>query len=379
MALPLEGVRILDSAYMYPGPYCSMLLADLGADVLKVERPGFGDPGRQDPFFFQSVNRNKKSLALNLKAQSGKEILHRLVENYDVFMEGFRPGVAARIGIDYDTLRKINPRIVYCSISGFGQQGPYKDMPNHDVNLQALSGMLYCLNNAEGDPIAPRIAVGDLSSAMFATVGIMAALMAREKTGLGEYIDVSMLDGLISWMSGHLSRFFGTGRFDRSRDAGYAIFRAGDGKPFALGIAYEDWFWDKLCSSIGLEEYMGIGTMERKERREELVETLQSVFSGKPLETWMSILSEADVPISPVNDLEQVTKDEHVRFREMFQEISLQSGERGKMVSFPVKFSKTPTEIRMPPPELGEHSEEVLLETGYTSDEIGKFKKDGVI
>lgn len=379
MAFPLEGIRILDSAHQYPGPYCSMLLADLGAEVLKVERPGIGDPARYLPHFFRSINRNKKSLTLNLKLPAAREILYRLVERSDVFTEGFRPGVSSRLGIDYETLHKINPRLIYCSISGYGQEGPYRDLPGHDLNYQAMAGMLDCFRDREGDFVAPGVAIGDLSSGMFASLGILAALMAREKTGQGQYIDVSMFDGLLSWMSIYFGIFFGTGRFDRDRDAGYGIFQAGDGRSFTLGIAHEDWFWDRLYTAIGLEEYRGIGTIERRGRRHELAEKIQAVFSKKTREEWLKLLMEADVPIAPVQDLGQVVEDPHVIFREMIQKISLRSGEENRQVSFPIKLSDMEQNIRIPPPELGEHTEEILEWAGYSKDEIGRFEREGVV
>jgi len=379
MSFPLEGIRVLDSAHQYPGPYCSMLLADLGAEIVKVERPDTGDPARQLPHFFRSINRSKRSLTLNLKHPEAKEILLRLVERYDVFTEGFRPGVVSRLGIDYENLRKINPRLVYCSITGYGQEGPYRDLPGHDLNYQAMTGMLQCFQDREGNYVAPGVAIGDLSSGMFAVIGILAALMHRERTGEGQYVDVSMSDGLLSWMSTHFGIFFGTGRFDRDRDAGYGIFHGGDGKAFTLGIAHEDWFWDRLCSALGLEEYRGIPTMERRNRRAELVEKVQKVFSQKAGDEWIRILMEADVPVAPVNSLDQVAQDPHVRFRNMMREVCTASGEPMNQVGFPLKLSGAPQREPTAPPELGEHTREVLEEIGYSADEIGGLRQKGVV
>jgi crotonobetainyl-CoA:carnitine CoA-transferase CaiB-like acyl-CoA transferase len=356
-----------------------MLLADLGAEVLKVERPGVGDLARQLPDFFQSINRNKKSLTLDLKAPAAREVLYRLVERSDVFMEGFRPGVASRMGIDYGTLRKINPRLVYCSISGYGQEGPYRDLPGHDLNYQAMAGMLECFKDGEGNLIAPGLAIGDLSSGMFAAIGILAALMSKEKTGQGQYVDISMFDGLLSWMSTLFGIFSGTGHFGMVQDAGYGIFKAGDGLAFTLGIAHEDWFWNRLCAAMGLPEYQGIRALERRMRRKELVEKLQNVFIQKPREEWLKILKEADVPVSPVQKLNEVEKDSHVLFREMIQEISSPSSGRLKQTGLPIKLSETPGKIRIPPPELGEHTTETLESLGYTRDEIVKLEKERVI
>jgi crotonobetainyl-CoA:carnitine CoA-transferase CaiB-like acyl-CoA transferase len=376
---PLEGIRILESAHQYPGPYCSLLLADLGAEVIKIERPGVGDLARQAPHFFQSINGNKKSLTLDLKLPATRKILYRLVEHSDVFMDGFRPGVASRIGMDYPTLRKVNPRLIYCSISGYGQEGPYRDLPGHDLNYQAMAGMLQCFQDEKGNFVAPGVAIGDLSSGMFSAIGILAALQARQKTGLGQFIDVSMFDGLLSWMSTRLGIFWGTAWFEKERDAGYGIFRAKDGQFFTLAIAHEDWFWDRLCVAIGLPEYQGIKAIERRRRRPELVERLQKIFLAKPREEWLKVIVQADVPVAPVQNPEEIERDPHVVFRKMVQEISLVDGGKIRQVGFPMKLSDMPDRLRTPPPRLGEHTEEILKSIGYRDDEIDTFKKEGTI
>jgi crotonobetainyl-CoA:carnitine CoA-transferase CaiB-like acyl-CoA transferase len=379
MTFALNGIRILDSAHQYPGPYCSMLLGDLGAEIIKVERPVVGDPARFWPGFFGSINRNKKSITLDLKKSDAKDILYRLVERSDVFTEGFRPGVASRIGIDYDTLKEINPRLIYCSISGYGQDGPYRDLPGHDINYMALAGMLQEFKDRAGNITLPTIAIGDLSSGMFAVIGILAALMAREKSGKGQYVDVSMFDGLVSWMSTRIGSFFANAPSEGEYDVGYGIFNASDGKAFTLGVAHENWFWDRLCSAIGLDELQGLGQPERKNQREALVEKLRTAFSQRPRDEWMKILVQADVPVAPVHTMEDVVKDPHVIFREIIQDISLRSGETNKQVNFPVKLLETPGKIRLPPPALGEHNEEILHWLEYTTGEIEVFKNKGVI
>jgi crotonobetainyl-CoA:carnitine CoA-transferase CaiB-like acyl-CoA transferase len=375
----LDGIRILDSAHQYPGPYCSMLLGDLGAEIIKVERPGVGDPAREMTGFFRSINRNKKSMTLDLKKPGAKEILYRLVERSDVFIEGFRPGVARRIGIDYDTLKGINPRLIYCSISGYGQQGPYRDRPGHDLNYMAIAGMLEAFKDGSGNIMAPGVAIGDLSSGMFAVIGILAALLAREKTGKGQSIDLSMVDGLVSWMSTRLGSYFANAPSELGYDAGYGVFRASDGKAFTLGIAHENWFWDRLCSAADLDELQGLGPPERRKQRETLVKKLQTAFSKKPRDEWIKILVEADVPVAPVHTMEDAVKDPHLIFREMILDISLSSGETNKQVTFPIKLSETPGKIRLPPPALGEHNQDILRWLGYSTGEIERFKKEGVL
>jgi crotonobetainyl-CoA:carnitine CoA-transferase CaiB-like acyl-CoA transferase len=245
----------------------------------------------------------------------------------------------------------------------------------------AMAGMLQCFRDREGNLIEPGVAIGDLSSGMFAAIAVLAALIARGKTGQGQYIDVSMFDGLLSWMSTNFGIFFGTGQLEMDvfRDPGYGIFQAGNGEAFALGVAHEDWFWDRLCSSIGMEKYVGIRAEERRKRVKELREKLQNVFSKKPRDKWLKILQDADVPVSPVQTLEQVVEDPHVNFREMIQSILLSSGEYLKQVSFPVRFSHTPQTIRMPPPELGEHTEEILESIGIPKDEVVQLKRKGVV
>lgn len=380
MTLPLEGVRILDSAHQYPGPYCSMLLADMGAEVLKVERPGSGDPARQMPDFFRTINRNKRSLTLDMKRQDGREILFRLVEQYDVFTEGFRPGVVQRLGIDFEALSRINPRLVYCSISGYGQSGPFRDVPGHDLNYQAMAGMLEGFRDKNGDPIVPKITIADLSSGMFAALGILGALMAREKSGRGQYVDVSMFDGVLSWMGASVGMSFAAGMFDFGQDAGYGIFQGADGKRFTLGIAHEDWFWHRLCAVLGLEEHAGLNALERRVERPRLEKEMQAVFSGKNRDEWVEILIEADVPVAPVNDMEALAGDAHVKARRMIQDISLASGRTARQVSFPIEFSACDAkEIRRPPPELGEHTVEVLFELGYSESDVSCFQKEGVV
>lgn len=357
-----------------------MLLGDLGAEVIKIERPDEGDPARYLNGFFQSINRNKKGMTLDLKEPEARDVIYRLVKRADIFTEGFRPGVVKRLGIDYETLREINPRLIYCSISGYGQDGPYRDLPGHDLSYLAMAGMLDCLKDAQDDPVVPGVAIGDLSSGMFAAIGILAALVAREKTGRGQYIDVSMFDGLVSWMGTRLGVFFEKGPAGkRPVIPGYGIFRASDGRHFTTSIVHENWFWDRLCSAIGIDEYIGMPLMERQKRGEELSDRLQTVFSQRSRDEWVQILTEADVPVAPVRDLQEVSEDPHIRFRRMIEEVTFETGAPTRQVGFPVKLSETPAAIRRPSPRLGEHTGEILEWLGYSPDEMEGLKEKGII
>ena len=379
MTLPLEGIRVLDSAHQYPGPYCSMLLSDLGAEVIKMEQPGRGDTARRLKGFFNSINRGKKSITLNLKQPDAQGILHRLVKSADILTEGFRPGVAARIGMGYDTLSAINPRLIYCSISGFGQSGPYRNLPGHDLNYLAKSGLLESLKDHSGNYIHPKVAMGDLSSGMFAVIGILSALAARDKTGRGQAVDVSMFSGLISWLSTSIGIYHDIGKPFRVYDPGYGIYRGSDGKAFTLGIAHEDWFWKRLCNAIGLEKFKNWSNPERTANRDEIAAELQAIFSTKPEAHWIEVLTEADVPVARIQHPENIEDDPHVKDQKLIRDLPLVSGGVSKQVAFPVKLSDTPAKMQGPPPELGEHTNKVLMDVGFTQEEIEEFKKIGAI
>lgn len=377
--LPLEGIRILESAHQYPGPYCSLLLNGLGAEVLKLEHPSKGDPARQRPAFFQSLNCNKRSLSLDLKTLQGKVILHRLIADYDVFTEGFRPGVAKRLAMDYPTLRELNPGLIYCSITGYGQTGPASGLPGHDLNYLARSGMLNCLRDKDGDFIWPDVALGDLSAGMFAALGICAALVQRQRTGRGAYLDVAMLDSLLSLMTASLATFLETGSPRKERDPGYGIFTTSDGKDLVLGIAHEDWFWDRLAVLCGLVELKGMPALERRARKDELVAKLKQVIGQKPLAHWLAALEKADVPASTVQSMGQVLQDPQIKARGMIHETTLPGGEAMTRTGFPLKMPGGDAREASPPPEIGEHSGQVLAEMGYSPAEIAALRESGVI
>ncbi len=383
MASPLDGVRVISMAEQYPGPYCTLLLADMGADVVLVERPGAGDPSRGPggmSDFFAALNRNKRSVALDLKTEEGREACRRLIAKADVFLEGFRPGTMERLGLGYEALRDINARLIYCSLSGFGQSGPYRLRPAHDVSFQGIAGLLANLIERGSFADRPSVAIGDLSSGMFAAVGILAALYARERTGRGQYVDVAMADGLVSWMTAALGPVLnGAGSFDLSGGAGYGVYKAGDGKYLTLSVAMEPHFWRNLWRSVGREDLAEISFMDRLKRNQELDGILQEVFLTKTRDEWVEILAAGDVPSGPVLSLEEVARDPQLRERGMIVEWEAPEGRKIGMVNHPIQFSETPAAIRRTAPALGEHTEEVLREAGFGDEEVARLREAGGI
>ena len=382
MVLALQGIRILTVEEKLPVTYCSMLLGDLGADVIILEQPGVGNPARVLPNFLEITNRNKRSLTVNLKSEKGKEIFNRLAGKCDVIIECMRPGVVDRLGIGYKTVKKINPKIVYCSVSGYGQDGPYRDWPAHDGSYQGIAGVLnFTPKDAEGVPQLPGILVADLSAGMFAAISILGALMAREKMDKGQYIDVSMTDGLVSWLSVPLGQYFATGvPPERGRgEPAMGVFATGDGKFLTLSIAHEDYFWRNLCQAIGQPELGEIGREQRWQMREELAAVLKKVLLTKPRDEWVKILTGANVPCAPVLSLEEVTADKHLNFRGVFPEVENASHKKVKQVAYPARFSETQPRIRRLPPVLGEHTGEILEWLCYTPADIKELRKKGDI
>lgn len=388
MTLPLEGVRILDLSRLLPGPYCSMLLSDLGAEVIKFEQPGVGDYVREMiPEIFMSVNRNKKSVTLSLKSEKGKGIFYRMLEKSDVVLEGFSPGVTERLGVDYETVSKINSMIVYCSISGFGQDGPYRDIPGHDINYLGMGGALSIPGQVGRSPARPGLPIVDLSSSMFAAISILAALMARDKIGKGQYIDVSMTDGIVSWMSVRAGGYLTNGRVPEVTEMGHLapandIFETKDGKKITVG-ALEEHFWENLCKVLELQELLDDPRYDTHKKRiengKEISEKLRAAFLRKNRSEWIEEMNKARVPCGPVNTMEEVFSDPHIIHRGLVKEIDTPHLGKIKQVPFPIRFSETPAEMKSPPPEMGEHTEEVLRSFGYSREEIEGLRREKVI
>lgn len=373
--LILDGIRILCLAYLLPGPYCTMLLGDLGAEVIIIEPP-WGDPARRTPGYLSSLNRNKKGIVLNLKMEEGKQICRELAKTADVFLEGFRPGVTKKLGIDYDSIKKVNPQIIYCSISGFGQDGPYRDRPAHDLSYQGICGLL----TAYGKPVLPNITIADLASGLVSAFGILVALIAHGKYGKGQYIDVAMSDTLVSLMSVPIGRYFTTGISPNPSRAGRGIFKTKDDRYITLSIAAEEHFWRNLCTVLGWgEETKNLSVIQRRELHEELNSRIAHALMTRNSAEWLKILTANDIPCGPVLDVEEVIKDPHILHRGMIREIQDAKGNRVKQVAHPIKYSDICTDPRSPEPELGEHTREILKSLGYSLDRIDVLRSKGVI
>jgi len=372
----LSRFRMLDLSRQLPGPFCSMLLADLGMDVLAVYSPtdpmGMGIP---------LLGRNKRSLTLNLKVPEGRAIFHRLARDADVVLEGSRPGAAARLGVDYETLGQLNPRLVYCSISGYGQDGPYRDRVGHDVNYLGFAGVIGLTGPAGGPPVIPGVQIADIGGgALMAAVGILAALAAREETGSGQSVDIAMLDGALAWQVVNVMRYLAEKQEPARGDTMltghhpcYAIYETRDGRHVTVG-ALEPHFWRTLCQRLGMPELVEKQFAEGAER-EDMFRRLRARFREKTMAEWVAELADLDICFGPVATLGEALADRQVRHRGMVVE---QGGGR-RTLGNPVKLSDTPPTIRTPPPELGEHTDAVLAGLGYSRADVAGLRARGVV
>jgi crotonobetainyl-CoA:carnitine CoA-transferase CaiB-like acyl-CoA transferase len=375
MPSALGRFRMLDLSRQLPGPFCSMLLADLGMDVLAVYSPS--DPmGMGIPL----LGRNKRSLTLNLKAPEGRDIFHRLAREADVVLEGSRPGVAARLGVDYATLRELNPRLVYCSISGYGQDGPYRDRVGHDVNYLGFAGVIGLTGSAGGPPVIPAVQIADVGGgALTAAVGILAALWAREETGRGQLVDISMMAGAVAWQVVNVFRWLLEQEEPQrgltmltGRHPCYAIYETRDGRHVTVG-ALEPHFWRTLCERLGLPE-LARRQFAEGEERERMFATLRARFRERTMAEWVADLADLDICFGPVATLGEMMEDPHVRHRGMVVETG-----SGPTLGNPIKLSGTPPELRSDPPELGQHTEPVLRGLGYSPGEVAALRERGVV
>ncbi|MFQ5881039.1 MAG: CaiB/BaiF CoA transferase family protein [Candidatus Methylomirabilales bacterium] len=393
---PLEGLKVIDLSRILAGPYCTMLLGDMGAEVVKVENPAGGDDTRGwgPPFingesaYFLSINRNKKSITLNLKADRGREILSVLLQQADVLVENFRPGTLEKAGFGYEAVQRLNPRLIYCSISGFGHTGPETQRPGYDLIIQGESGVMSLTGLPDGPPLKVGLSVADIVAGMYAVQGILLALVARERYGKGQKIDIALLDSMISLLTYQAGIFFTTGQSPHRMGnlhptiTPYEPFEAQDGY-FNVAVG-NDVLWARLCQILGREELINDPRFatgaKRVENRAVLRPMLEKALKARSVQEWLQILNEAGIPCGPINSLAEVFAGPQVKAREMIVEVPHPALGTVKMTGVPLKLSATPGQIKHPPPLLGEHTEEVLRAwLGMSAAEIQGLHSDGVI
>jgi formyl-CoA transferase/CoA:oxalate CoA-transferase len=395
MSQVLKGIKVLDLTRALAGPYCTMLLADYGAEVIKVELPGTGDDTRGwgPPFvegesaYFMSINRNKKSLTLDMKNTKSKDILERMIKQSDIIVENFRPGAADRLGLGYEQVKKINPKIIYCSISGFGQDGPYRELPGFDQTLQGMGGMMSITGEPDGPPMKVGVAIADISGGMFAGFGIMLALFHREKTGKGQWVDTSLLDSQIAWLTYRAGEFFASGKLPEKVGSGHPMivpYQAFKAKDEYINIAAgNDQLWKRFCKVINMENIMDdpkfVTNAKRVENRKELIAILSKIIETKTGAEWLKLLEDAGIPAGPIYTLDKLFSDPQVLHRKMMVELTHPKAGKIKVTGVPVKLSEAPGEITTPPPLLGQHNKEVLKDLGYSAEEIEKLIADKVV
>jgi crotonobetainyl-CoA:carnitine CoA-transferase CaiB-like acyl-CoA transferase len=391
--MPLSHIKVIDLSRFLAGPFCTMLLADMGADVIKIESPGHGDDARYqgtiikgESWYFVGMNRNKKSMTLDLKAKEGKEIFLRLVERSDVVAENFRPGVMRNLGLDYEALRKVNPGIIYCGISGFGKDGPYAFRPAFDFIAQGVSGFMSVTGFPDREPVRTGIPISDSIAGIYGAYGILVALMARQHTGKGQEIQTSLVDAMISVLSFQADRYFGLGKVaeregnDHPVASPYGTFKALDGY---INIAPAgDPMWERLAQALGLKDLLADPRFQtndlRKLHRKELKEIINEITSKRTMAEWIEYLNKTGVPCGPIYNLAQTFEDPQVKHQEMVMELDQPSG-KVKTLGFPVKMSDTPARIHRPSPQLGQHTEEILSDLGFSNEKIKELKEKGVI
>lgn len=391
----LNDLRILDFTRILAGPYCSQLLADYGANVIKIEQPNTGDGTRQwgppwlgdQSAYFLSANRNKQSMTLNLKDQRGRAIAKQLAQRADVLIENFLPDTMREMKLDYETLRESNARLIYCSISGYGQTGPYRDRPGYDFAIQAEGGVMSITGPMIGEPHKVGVAIADITTGLFASSAILAALHHREKTGLGQYIDIALLDSQIAWLANVGQNYLATReapqRFGNAHPSivPYQTFKTSDGF-VALAVGNDRQFFSLCecaqCLDLWDDERFQTNP-SRVRHRDELIAKLIEVFVARTTRDWVDSLRKANVPCSPINDIATAMNDPHVRFREMVKSVDHPTLGEIDLIGPVAKLSETPATIRSAPPLLGQHTNQVLIELGFSQDDIAMLRREGVV
>lgn len=392
----LADIRIIDLSRILAGPYCTMLLSDYGAEVIKVEQPHSGDGTRQwgppwvnnESAYFLSVNRNKKSITLNLKTEEGQKILKQLALSADVLIENFKLGTMARLGLNYESLAKENPELIYCSITGYGQTGPYKERAGYDFMIQAQGGIMSLNGPEDGEPYKVGVAIVDITAGLFASNAILSALHHRQQTGEGQYIDVALLDSQLGWLANVAQNYFATGntpqRFGNAHAniVPYETFPTAD-REIAVAVGADGQF-KKLCTvadRLDLWEDERFQTNAgRVTHRVELVAKLQEMFRKRPSSEWIDLLISAKIPVAPINDIPTILADPQVAAREMVQEVAHETAGMIQLVGPVAKLSKTPAQIAAAPPTLGHHTNQVLAEIlGYSAEQIASLRAKGVV
>lgn len=397
MTRPLQGVRVLDLTRVLAGPYCTMLLGDLGADVIKVERPGTGDDLRQwgPPFaeggesaYFLCANRNKRSITIDIKTPAGRDVIRQLAHRCDILVENFKAGELDEMGLGYETLAAIHPGLVYCSITGFGHDGPYRSRPGYDVVVQAMGGLMSVTGEPDGEPMKVGVAIADIATGLFAAVAVLAALRFKERTGRGQRIDMALLDCQVALLTNVASSYLIAGMRPRRygnahpNAAPYQLFPTRDGQ-LVLAVG-SDAQWRKLCEAIGVREWADLPEFrtnrDRVENRDVLATRLKDLFQTRTSAEWIERLLAAGIACGPVQTIDQVFADPQVLHRGMLQEVDHPSAGRINLAGSPLKLLGSPPKAEVPPPLLGEHTEAILTEVlGLDASGIERLRALGAV